>query len=215
MKKSWVFPWVQGAWCWDTAQYPLATTHPHPYPPSYMGSQLIICFPLALTVCIKRIRLYTVFLFSTIFNILVWILGICCWMGITRSWLRRSTQVCRQQSFKDSVKTTQDMPPQPFPIFLIGCRSSQKLKTRGLGTGDPIISKNWVYRPRYSEIEFFKDVIWFILQYMGYEKGPIRLKKRPDKPKIRHKEAWNKPKTENGLKKWVLRYLCLGKWVDV
>ena len=71
MKKSWVFPWVRGAWCWDTAQYPLAPTHPHPYPPSYMGSQLIICFPLAVTVCIKRIRLYAVLFFSTIFSILV------------------------------------------------------------------------------------------------------------------------------------------------
>ena len=32
-------------------------------------------------------------------------------------------------------------------------------------------------------------------------KRPNQAKKRPNKPKIRHKEAWNKPKTENGLKK--------------
>ena len=48
-------------------------------------------------------------------------------------------------------------------------------------------------------------------------KRPNQAKKglMSPKPQNRHKEAWNKPKTENGLKKGVLRYLCLGKWVNV
>ena len=45
VSRGWGLPWVWRVWQWDAAEYPLAPTHPHPYPPSYMGSQLIICFP--------------------------------------------------------------------------------------------------------------------------------------------------------------------------